>query len=144
MKSIRFPDKEMREKFFRNPVLKNYIETTENQSETNDLGFADGETSFFKSSQLTNLGIFRFYAETYLKQHPLIDENQIVIVRHRAPEGHGLPLQVYVYSKKPGTVPYENLQSEIFEHLLAIMNEFGLKVYQQPTGEDLLALSKGN
>ena len=55
-------------------------------------------------------------------------------MRHRAPEGNGLPLQVYVFTKDNQIVPYENLQSEIFEHLLAIMNEFGLKVFQQPTG----------
>jgi miniconductance mechanosensitive channel len=141
MRSVRFPDKALREKLLRNPVLKEYIESIEKKDDISVQGTEKNEIPFFKTSQLTNLGIFRFYAETYLKQHPLVDENQTVIVRHRAPEGHGLPLQVYVYAKNPGMVPYENLQSEIFEHLLAIINEFGLKVSQQPTGEDMIALS---
>jgi miniconductance mechanosensitive channel len=72
----------------------------------------------------------------------MIDPNQNVIVRHRAPEGNGLPLQVYAFTRNNQFTPYENVQSEVFEHLLAIMNEFGLKVFQQPTGDDLLSLSK--
>jgi len=141
MRSIKFPDKALREKLYKNPVLKEYIESVEKHDNLSVQTTENNDIPFFRTSQLTNLGIFRFYAETYLKQHPLIDETQTVIVRHRAPEGHGLPLQVYVYAKKPGTVPYENLQSEIFEHLLAIINEFGLKVSQQPTGEDMISLS---
>jgi miniconductance mechanosensitive channel len=140
MRSIRFPDKELKDKLLRNPVLREYIESVE-KSDNNSSGMSGNDDPFFKSSQLTNLGIFRFYAETYLKQHPLIDENQTVIVRHRAPEGNGLPLQVYVYAKKPQTNPYENTQSEVFEHLLAMLNEFGLRVFQQPTGDDLLTLA---
>ena len=72
----------------------------------------------------------------------MVDPDQTLILRHRAPEGNGLPLQVYLFTRNNQFVPYENIQSEIFEHLLAIMNEFGLKVFQQPTGEDILALSK--
>jgi miniconductance mechanosensitive channel len=63
-------------------------------------------------------------------------------VRHRDPAGDGLPLQVYAFCSKTDFVSYENVQSEIFEHLLAMINEFDLKVYQQPTGDDILSLSK--
>jgi len=62
-------------------------------------------------------------------------------VRHRDPAGNGLPLQVYVFTKNNKMIPYENIQSDIFEHILSIMGEFGLKVFQQPTGEDLISLS---
>lgn len=105
-------------------------------------GSGDSGALFFNSSQITNLAIFRFYAEAYLKQHPFIDNTQTLIVRHLDPEGDGLPLQVYAYTKKNEFIPYENIQSEIIEHLLAILKEFGLKVFQQPTGEDLLSLSR--
>jgi miniconductance mechanosensitive channel len=142
MKSIKFPDHELRERICRIPVLKEYIESVEKSynSSGRELNYTD--PPFFDPSQLTNLGIFRFYAEAYLRKHPLIDSTQTVILRHRAPEGNGLPLQVYAFTKNNKFTPYENIQSEIFEHLLAIMNEFGLKVYQQPTGEDLLSLSR--
>jgi miniconductance mechanosensitive channel len=139
MKSIRFIDTELRNKLSGVPILKEYLNSFENDKT------AHTETSndnlFFNASRLTNLGVFRYYTEAYIKQHPYIDKNQPFIVRHRPPEGNGLPLQVYGFSLNRQMVPYENIQSEIFEHLLAIMSEFGLKVFQQPTGDDLLALS---
>jgi miniconductance mechanosensitive channel len=72
----------------------------------------------------------------------MVDTGQTLILRHRDPEGNGLPLQVLVFSRNNQLIPYENLQSEIFEHMMAIMHEFGLKVFQHPTGDDLLSLSK--
>lgn len=143
MKSIRFLDAGLKSKLSRIDVLKEYLDNlNKNKPETISSASDDSGAYFFSASQITNLGIFRYYAEAYLKQHPMIDNTQTVIVRHRAPQGIGLPLQVYVFTKNYQFIPYENLQSEIFEHLLAILNEFGLKVFQQPTGEDLLSLSE--
>jgi miniconductance mechanosensitive channel len=144
MRSIRFLDIDLTKKLTRIPVLKEYLEAAEKKYDWAGSGFDDPETPVFSSSHLTNLGVFRFYAEAYLKKHPMVDANQTVILRHRAPEGNGLPLQVYLFTKNNQFIPYENIQSEIFEHLLAIMNEFGLKVFQQPTGDDILAVSKNN
>jgi miniconductance mechanosensitive channel len=141
MKSIRFLDKDLIQKLSRIPELKEYMGSSGIQNRQPVESESETMTAFFNSSQLTNLGIFRFYAETYLKQHQLIDAKQTVILRHRAPEGNGLPLQVYAYTKNNQFTPYENIQSEIFEHLLAIMDEFELKVFQHPTGDDLLSLS---
>jgi miniconductance mechanosensitive channel len=139
MKSIRFLDNGLREKLCTIPILKEYIDSFDN--DTTGSGAGAKENPFFNASRLTNLGVFRYYAEAFIKQHPDIDKNQPFVVRHRPPEGNGLPLQVYGFSLNNQMVPYEKVQSEIFEHLLAIMNEFGLKVFQQPTGDDLLALS---
>jgi miniconductance mechanosensitive channel len=134
MRSIRFLEKDMIAKFSEYPLLKDYIENYGH-------GPKADESHFFNHSRLTNLGLFRFYTEAYLKQHPYIETKETVILRHRDPAGNGLPLQVYVFTRNNQMVPYENIQSEIFEHILAIMGEFGLKVYQQPTGEDLKGLS---
>jgi len=142
IRSIRFLDVQLKTKLSRIPVLKEYLETAEKQYEWAGSGFDDPESSIFGSSHLTNLGVFRFYAEAYLSKHPMVDTNQSVMLRHRAPEGNGLPLQVLLFTTNNQFIPYENIQSEIFEHLLAIINEFGLKVFQQPTGEDILALLK--
>jgi len=142
MKSIRFLDGELKEKLCKIPLLKTYIESSENKSEIFSNGLDNPDNPVFTSSNLTNLGVFRYYAEAYLRNSQFVDPTQTVILRHRTPDGNGLPLQVYVFTKNNTFAPYENIQSEIFEHLLAIMNEFGLKVYQQPTGEDLIALSK--
>jgi miniconductance mechanosensitive channel len=135
MRSICFPTPELMEKFSKNPVLGEYIKSVGEQDKNINGGFPD------YNSKLTNLGIFRYYAESYLKQHPMIDNKQTLIVRHRAPEGNGLPLQVYVFTNDTRTAPYENTQSEIFEHLLAVLGDFGLRVFQQPTGDDLMSLS---
>ena len=97
---------------------------------------------FFNTSQITNLGVFRFYAETYMKQNPHVDKGQTILMRHRPLEGNGLPLQLYLFTKNNQFVPYENIQSDIVEHLLAIMSELGLRAFQQPTGDDLQILSK--
>ncbi len=142
MSSIRFLDKELKERLSRVPELKEFIELTEKQINLSGKGIKDLETPFFNSSQITNLGIFRFYAETYLRQHPQVDSTQTIIMRHRPFEGNGLPLQLYLFTKNNQFTPFENMQSGIFEHLLAIMNEFGLKVFQQPSGDDLQTISK--
>lgn len=139
MKSVRFLDDELRNKLCRYPEMKEYIESFEKKWSGKEIN--QGADTLFNSSRLTNLGALRYYAEAYLRQHPSIDTGQPIIVRHRAPEGNGLPLQVYAFSRNSEINLYESIQSEIFEHLLAIMNEFGLKVFQQPTGDDLLSLS---
>jgi miniconductance mechanosensitive channel len=144
MKSIRFLDDELKKRLVRMPVLKEYIETIEKQIINTGNELSNGEPPFFDSGQITNLGVFRFYAEDYLRRHTLIDSNQTLAVRHRAPDGNGLPLQVYVFAKNNQFKSYENIQSDIFEHLLAIIPQFGLKVFQRPTGDDLLSLSKKN
>jgi miniconductance mechanosensitive channel len=138
MKSVRFLDDELRKSLSTLPFLKEHIEADENSAKET----GQDQKFFHDSSVLTNLGIFRFYAEEYVRQHPFIDKTQPIIVRHRPPEGNGLPLQVYAFSINNQVVPYENIQSEIIEHLLAVIGRFGLKVYQQPTGDDLLELAR--
>jgi len=140
MRSIRFLDSELRVRLCTIPLLKEYIESFERSG--SGQGYSPDESKFFNASRLTNLGAFRYYAETYILQHPLIDKNQAFVVRHRPPEGNGLPLQIYAFVQNCQMNTYEKVQSEIFEHLLAIMNEFGLKVFQQPTGDDLIDLSR--
>jgi miniconductance mechanosensitive channel len=141
VKSIKFIDKDLRDRLDKVPELKEFISSSEARAANKGVDTGQNDSPFFNYTQITNLGVFRFYAETYLKNHPDVDNKQTIIMRHRPLEGLGLPLQLYLFTKNNQFVPYENIQSEIFEHLLAIMNEFGLKVFQQPAGEDLHALS---
>lgn len=141
MKSIKFLDNTLRDKLYRIPELKEYIEGTENRGAKGSQKISDTDTSFFTYNKLTNLGLFRYYGETWLKNHPKVAKNQTVILRQRTPEGNGLPLEIYLFSNDNQFIGYETFQNEIFEHLLAIINEFDLKVFQQPTGHDLLELS---
>jgi miniconductance mechanosensitive channel len=137
MKSIKFVDGELREKLMKSDCLREYIESFEKEK-----GIRDRKLSgdpFLGRSLVTNLGVFRHYAETYLKEHPIVDKGQVVILRHRQSDGNGLPLQIYMFSTGYQMVTYENLQSEILEHMLAMLSEFELKVFQHPTGYDVLS-----
>ncbi|HZY26124.1 MAG TPA: mechanosensitive ion channel domain-containing protein [Bacteroidales bacterium] len=138
IKSIRFLDAGLKERLSLVPELKEFIDSAA-KNEATEYSDSPGlqSSSFFNSSQVTNLGIFRFYAEAYLKKHHLVDPGQAIIMRHRPYEGNGIHMQLNLFAKDTKFVPYENFQSEVMEHLLAIMNEFGLRVFQQPSGDDL-------
>jgi miniconductance mechanosensitive channel len=142
IRSIRFLDKELEDRLCRVPALKEAIESGKRETDQPGNKLIKNEAPFFNSLQITNLGIFRFYTEAYLKQHPFVDNSQAIILKHQPYTGNGLQLQLNLFTKETQFIPYENLQSEIVEHLFAIMNEFGLKVFQQPAGDDLQTLSK--
>ncbi|MBA4321367.1 MAG: mechanosensitive ion channel protein MscS [Odoribacter sp.] len=141
MKSIKFLDSSLRERLYRIPGLKEYIEMTENIGVKGTQKTSENDNQFLTYNKLTNLGLFRYYGETWLKNHPKTAKDQALIIRHRSPEGNGLPLEILLFSKDNQFMGYETFQNEIIEHLLAIINEFELKVFQQPTGNDLLELS---
>jgi miniconductance mechanosensitive channel len=91
--------------------------------------------------RITNLGTFRVYIEHYLRQHPGINQDMTQMVRQLDPTANGLPLQLYCFTTSISWVPFETVQSDIFDHLLAILPEFGLRVFQSPSGSDLRGLS---
>lgn len=99
-------------------------------------------TSPCNQRRLTNIGTFRAYVELYLNQHPNISKHQSLIVRQLQPTEKGLPLEIYAFSNQIAWKGYEAIQSDIFDHLIAILPEFGLKIYQAPSGYDMqIALS---
>ena len=144
MRSIKFPDQALLEKIRVMPLMNDHF---------NEEGKSTGKPGKLKNEndeplpgtpRLTNLGLFRIYAGSFLKNHAMVDKKETVIVRHREPEGNGLPLQVLAYALNNTWVPFENLQSEILEHLLATLNDFELKVFQHPTGDDINRLAETN
>ena len=86
--------------------------------------------------KMTNLGTFRKYLEEYLHQHPMIHQDMTFLVRHLQPTDKGLPIEIYVFSKDQAWANYEKIQADIFDHILAILPEFDLHVFQNPTGND--------
>ena len=90
---------------------------------------------------VTNLGTFRAYVEAYLRAHPRIHhEGMTLMVRQLQPGPTGLPLEMYCFTTTTAWAEYEGIQADIFDHLLAILPEFGLRVFQQPTGSDVMRL----
>lgn len=87
--------------------------------------------------RLTNLGTFRAYADAYLRQHPGIHQGMTLMVRAMEPSAEGVPMELYCFTNTTQWVAYEGIQSDLFDHLLAILPEFGLRLYQRPAGGDL-------
>ena len=87
--------------------------------------------------RLTNVGTFRAYIVAYLRNHSMIRQEMTFLVRHHAPSAQGLPIEIYVFSRDTDWVRYEDLQADIFDHILAMAPEFGLSVYQSPSGRDV-------
>ena len=86
---------------------------------------------------LTNVGIFRAYVVAYLKAHPKISTTHTFLVRHLQPRENGLPIEIYVFSADTVWANYENIQADIFDHILSVVPEFELRVFQNPSGYDL-------
>ena len=140
IRSIRFLDNELRRRLTGNELINEFILAAEKAAGDTESQQDRKGSPFFNASHITNLSVFRFYAEKYLRQHPLIDSEQALVVRHREPQSNGLPLQLYAFTRISQFASYENVQAEILEHLLAIMSEFGLRVFQEPGGHDLLSI----
>ena len=89
--------------------------------------------------RLTNVGTFRAYALAYLKSHPDIQPNMTCMVRQMQTTAQGVPLEIYCFTRTTAWAEYERIQGDIFDYLLAVLPEFGLSLYQQPSGNDLRA-----
>jgi Small-conductance mechanosensitive channel len=90
--------------------------------------------------RVTNLGTFRAYVQAYLQAHPRIAKDMTLMVRQLQPTPEGLPMEVYCFTATTVWTEYEGIQADIFDHLYAILPEFGLRVFQAPAGADLAAL----
>ncbi len=137
MRSVRFCDKALLDKLRHFYLLKDYLAEREEEIASYNKKLNVQEGDVFNGRRQTNLGIFRRYLENYLHQHPLIHQDMTFLVRHLQPSEKGLPLEFYVFSKDQEWAKYEALQADIMDHVLAILPEFGLRVFQNPSGNDI-------
>jgi len=142
MNSVAFLDDEQIERLGKFHLLKDYINNK--QKELSDynksLNLEDGTVT--NGRKMTNLGTFRKYMEEYLQNHPMISKEMTFLVRHLQPTEKGLPVEIYVFSKDQAWANYEAIQADIFDHTLAILPEFDLNVFQNPTGSDFQKLAE--
>ena len=125
-RSIRFLSREELEVLKGFDLLKDYLE-----SEENEIVRYNAERSGFNTRHLTNLGVFRIYAKRYLEHNPKIRTDLTLFVRELAPASTGVPLEIYCFSSEVNWIAYEEVQSEIMEHLLAVLPSFRLRVFQE-------------
>lgn len=122
-------------------LLSDYISSRiEEINKWNAKNNAD-DTVPINGRRLTNIGTFRKYIKNYLIQSPFIRKDMTLMVRQLQPDEHGIPLQVYVFANTTQWVEYENIQSDLFDHLIASANLFGLKLFQNPSGNDFRQLN---
>lgn len=143
IKSIEFCSDEMLERFKKFRLINDYINEKQQEIEAfnKEMGITDDDT--VSRRRLTNVGVFRKYIEEYLFKHPKIHPDElpyIVMVRHLQPTERGLPIQVYAFSKEYQWKMYEKVQADIFDHILAVVPEFELRVFQSPSGDDFKSL----
>ena len=142
MNTIQFCTPNMLERYAKIRYIADYM--ARKHDELNEYNTRQGtpDQDLVNRRRLTNIGTFRAYVSEYLRHHPMINLSMTFLVRQLAPTEHGLPLEIYVFCKDKNWANYEAVQSDIFDHLLAILPEFDLRVYQYPSGRDLLALKE--
>ena len=118
-------------------ILADYLEGK--QAELAQWNAKNAANSPVNARRLTNMGTFRAYVSAYLQRHPHVRSDMTVMVRQLPPEPEGLPLEIYCFTDTTEWSEYEAIQSDIFDHLIAILPEFGLQLYQQPSGMDMRA-----
>ncbi|MEY4543909.1 MAG: hypothetical protein RL685_104 [Pseudomonadota bacterium] len=137
MESFRFVDDALLERMLTFARLRPYLEQklpelkAYNELQTGDLGVPPN------GRRLTNVGCFRAYVNEYLLAHPKIQQEMTLLVRQLAPTDKGLPLEIYAFTNDTRWAAYEGIQADIFDHLLTVLPQFELRVFQSPTGNDL-------
>jgi len=142
MNSIKFLDTDMLEKFRKFVLIREYLDIKEAEiSEYNKANnFDTGE--IINGRRLTNVGTFRAYLKEYLKKRQDVNKNMTFLVRHLEPGQTGLPIEIYIFAHTTEWVKYEDIQADIFDHILAVLPLFGLKIFQNPTGADFSSIKE--
>lgn len=141
--SVRFLTDDERQRLRRFALIDDYLERKRAQLEAyNQVLLAEGKDPV-NTRRVTNLGTFRAYITEYLRAHPDIHKDMTLMVRQLQPGATGLPLEIYCFTNTTAWVDYEGIQADIFDHLYAIVREFDLRVFQEPTGQDLRAWRGG-
>lgn len=135
--SVRFLDEREREELRRFALIDAYLDRKHQElEEFNGKLLAEGKDPI-NTRRVTNIGTFRAYVQAYLEAHPGINAKMLLLVRQLQPGPTGLPLEIYCFTASTAWVVHESVQADIFDHLYAILPRFGLRVFQQPSGEDV-------
>ena len=139
--SIKFCNQVMIQKYRKFDLINDYLDKkiSEIKEYNQDINVTKKEA--MNGRALTNIGTFRAYVQAYLRNNSDIHKEMTFLVRQLSPSPSGVPLEIYVFSSDTNWINYESIQSDIFDHLLAAIKEFDLKVFQNPSGSDFKKLS---
>lgn len=136
--SVKFLDEAAIERFSKIKYIAEYIEQRRAEA------LHEGSAGLVDERRITNLGAFRAYVFNYLRNHPKIHKQMTLNVRHLQPTENGIPVEIWAYTTETSFVNYENVQAEIFNHIIAIVPEFELRIFQRPTGYDMRQMYLSN
>jgi len=140
MSSIRFLDQKDIEQYRNIRVLKEYIAKKLTEIDEYNKAFEEPEKNLINQRKLTNIGTFRAYLKNYLSNHPKINKDMILLVRQLPPGPAGLPIEIYVFANDNRWVQYEEIQADIFDHIIAVIPQFDLQMHQSPSSSDIRSL----
>lgn len=139
VKTIKFCTPEMLQRYKKIPSITDYIESLNIPS---GIDYTD-QAMMLSAGMPTNLSIFRYYIETYLKTNPMINQNSTLIVRLMQSLEYGIPLEIYCFTEDKRFVQFEKIQSDVLDHVMAALPIFELKVFQRMSSDDIRAIAKG-
>jgi miniconductance mechanosensitive channel len=142
MRSVRFLTSEEIEKLAKIPLLAEYMRTKIEEITAYNRELNISEQDYVSGRRLTNLGTYRAYTELYLRNLPDTAKNLTNMVRYLQPDEKGLQMELYLFCADKVWVNYERIQADILDHLLAIMPYFGLRVFQNPSGNDVQLIAE--
>src|SRR5690606_24119706 len=143
MTSVRFLDEGDIKRLRRLQLLSDYIENKIREIDEDNQAKGVDSSSPANGRRLTNIGTLRAYLTAYLKCHGRLNHDMTIMVRQLSPGPGGIPLEVYCFTSTTAWVEYEGIQADIFDHILAVIPEFGLRLHQDPTGHDMRCMVEG-
>lgn len=144
MNSVHFCTPEMLDKFRKISLITDYIDGKEEELKKYNKEHNIDASIRVNGRRQTNIGVFRAYLVNYLKSHPNVNQNLTCMVRQLQPTEKGIPMELYFFAATTQWIPYEDIQSDVFDHIMAIVPEFGLQVFQGVAGSDLRHLKIEN
>lgn len=142
MESVKFCTPEMIERFQKFHLVKDYLLAKEDEVKAYNAVNKLDTTVLVNGRRQTNLGVFRAYMLGYLRNHPAVHQDMTLMVRQLQPTEQGIPMEIYVFSNRQEWVAYENLQGDIFDHILAVIPQFDLRVFQNPSNNSISRLAE--
>ncbi|MEX2496653.1 MAG: mechanosensitive ion channel domain-containing protein [Woeseia sp.] len=137
LESVRVLTRDEVNRFRRFSLLREYVDRKEAELEEYRANLEEDDRDDVNLRRLTNIGTYRAYIANYLQNHPKVHQGMTMMVRQLAPGAEGLPIEIYAFTNTTSWADYEGIQSDIFDHVLSITSEFGLHLFQNPTGQDL-------
>ena len=141
--SIKFVDPDMRERFLSYQLLEDYLVSRQKEIDAFNKKQKVDTSVLINGRRMTNIGVFRHYVENYLRNHKDIRKDMSLMVRQLSIEDRGVPIEIYCFTKTTVWTEYEEIQSDIFDHLMAAVSFFDLEIFQQPSGSDMTRMLSG-